>query len=73
MLFYTGAFVEIGNLPATTSVHEDTTTSVLVYSVSVYPASTSTCGFSSGNDDGNFMFTDIGNGRTKLFDTLTIY
>ena len=60
---HSGAFVEIGNLPATASIHEDTSTSILVYSVSVYPTSTGACGFSSGNDDGNFIITDIANGK----------
>ena len=63
-LFYLGAFVEIGNLPGTTSVYQDTTASVLVFSVSVYPPMTGECAFANGNDDGNFIITDIGNGKS---------
>ena len=61
--FISGAFVEIGNLPATVSLHEDVTdTPALVFSVSVYPT-TATCVISSGDTGSNFDINDIGNGN----------
>lgn len=61
-----GAFVEIGNLPATISLHEDVTdTPALVFSVSVYPT-TATCVISSGDTGSNFDINDIGNGESQV-------
>ena len=56
--------MDIGNLPSTVSLHEDTTGSAFVYSVSVYPTM-AVCTISSGNDDSNFDWTDKGNGNVR--------
>ena len=56
--------MDIGNLPATISLHEDTQPSVFVYSFNVNPTAAS-CLISAGNADGNFDLVDAGNGKVN--------
>ena len=58
--------MEIENLPASITLHEDTTAPIVVYSFNVKPT-TATCTILTGNDDGKFQDPPVDAGIGKVF------